>query len=81
MSLPSPEHTLRVVDPVAFGDVTLAPSAMTGQSEAQLADAMAAILEKTSPASGAEALRQLREAFPASPLTVRVAAFAAAMRR
>lgn len=81
MSPPSPAHALRVNDPSPYGDVTIAPSAMTGRSEAQLARAMAEVLLETAPATGAEALRQLRDTFPSSPLTVRVAALAAMMRR
>jgi len=41
---PSPVNALRISDPVPYGDVTIAPSAMTGRSEAQLARAMADIL-------------------------------------
>ena len=81
MSPPSPAHALRISDPSPYGDVTIAPPAMTGRSEAQLARAMAEVLLETTPSSGAEALRQLRDAFPSSPLTIRVAALAAMMRR
>ena len=81
MPPPSPEFALRISDPSPYGDVTIAPSAMTGRSEAQLARAMAEVLLETAPASGAEALRRLRDAFPSSPLTIRVAALAAIMRR
>jgi hypothetical protein len=60
-----------------IGDMTLAPKAMTGRSEADLARAMAEHLLTANPASGAKALAVLRDAFPDSPLTVRVAALAA----
>jgi hypothetical protein len=73
--------TMQILDPVPFGDVTLAPSKMTGRSEAELARAMADALLDTPPASGAEALRHLRLVFPQSPLTVRIAALDAMMRR
>jgi hypothetical protein len=81
MSPPSPELALRISDPSPYGDVTIAPAAMTGRSEAQLARAMAEVLLETAPQTDADALRQLRETFPSSPLTVRVAALAAIMRR
>jgi hypothetical protein len=64
-----------------LGDVTLAPFAMTKRTEADLARAMAAHLHGTRPGSGAEALSALRRAFPDSPLTLRVTALAALMRR
>jgi hypothetical protein len=81
MSPPSPEFALRITDPSPYGDVTIAPAAMTGRSEAQLARAMAEALLEAAPQTGADALRQLRETFPSSPLTVRVAALAAMVRR
>ena len=64
-----------------MGDMTLAPFAMTKRTEADLAQAMAEHLRGTRPGSGAEALSALRRAFPNSPLTVRVTALAAMMRR
>lgn len=64
-----------------LGDVTLAPFAMTKRTEADLARAMAEHLRGTRPGSGTEALAMLRRAFPDSPLTVRVTALAALMRR
>lgn len=64
-----------------FGDVTLAPFAMTKRSEADLAHAMAEHLRDARPGSGAEALSALRRAFPHSPLTLRVMALGALMRR
>jgi hypothetical protein len=42
---------------------------------------MATELMTSSPESDADALRYLRQTFPDSPLTVRVAALAAIMRR
>ena len=64
-----------------FGDVALAPAALTGMSEAELARSMAEHLFAASPETHADALGLLRRAFPGSPLTVRVAALAALMRR
>ena len=55
--------------------------ALTLQGETDLATAMTSYLRAARPGSGAEALRALRRAFPDSPLTVRVAALAALMRR
>jgi hypothetical protein len=77
-TVPSP---VRVSDPLPLGDVPLAPAALTGVPEAQLARSMVDQLRSTDPATSAEALRFLRRAFPHSPLTVRVAALAALMRR
>jgi hypothetical protein len=73
--------TVRITEPEPFGDVTLAPSFMTGQSETQLARAMAHALVEQKPSTASQALRQLRALFPESPLTVRVAALNALMRR
>ena len=72
---------IRVKDPVPFGDVVLAPAALTGVSEAQLARAMAEQLLATAPGGEAEALSELQHAFAHSPLTARLAALAALMRR
>jgi hypothetical protein len=57
------------------------PFALTPLGENDLATAMAEYLRAARPGSGAEALRTLRRAFPDSPLTLRVAALAALMRR
>ena len=73
-------RTVRIDEPDPFGDVTLAPALMTGQTETQLARAMADTLMEQ-PASASQALRHLRNLFPDSPLTVRVAALNALMRR
>jgi hypothetical protein len=72
---------LRISEPDAFGDVTLAPAAITGRSESELAHSMAQALIGATPGSGAEALNLLRRLFPDSPLTTRVAALDAIMRR
>jgi len=74
-------QTMQIADPDPFGDVTLAPSGLTGRPEALLARDMAAALLEAQPASDAEALRHLRLVFPQSPLTIRIAALAAMMRR
>jgi hypothetical protein len=74
-------QTRQIADPDPFGDVTLAPSRMTGRSEAELARAVADALLEAQATSGAEALQYLRLVFPQSPLTVRIAALGAMMRR
>lgn len=74
-------HRLSPVDVLPFGDMPLAPFAMTKRSEADLASAMAEHLRGTRPTSGSEALNVLRRAFPDSPLTARVLALGALMRR
>jgi len=71
----------RVAEPDPFGDVTLAPASMTGQSESQLARAMARALVEHTPTTASQALSQLRALFPETPLTARVAALNSMMRR
>jgi hypothetical protein len=73
--------TLRIDDPAPFGDMPLAPPELTGMSQAELARSMADYLLESSPGSDAQALQLLRQVFPYSPLTTRVAALAALMRR
>jgi hypothetical protein len=74
-------HPLSPADTPPFGDMPLAPFAMTKRTEADLARAMVEHLQETAPATGAEALGALRHAFPDSPLSTRVTAFASLMRR
>lgn len=74
-------HPLSAADALPIGDMPLAPFAMTKRTEADLASAMAAHLRSSAPASGSEALSALRRAFPNSPLTMRVMALSAIMRR
>jgi hypothetical protein len=74
-------HPLSSAEALPFGDMSLAPFAMTKRSEADLASAMAEHLREARPASGSEALSALRRAFPNSPLTARVMALGALMRR
>jgi hypothetical protein len=73
--------TLRIDDPAPFGDMPLAPPELTGVSQAELARSMADFLMASTPGTDAQALQVLRQAFPSSPLTTRVAALAALMRR
>jgi hypothetical protein len=81
MTISLDRSTIRVTDPVPFGDVVLAPPEATGRSQAELARSMAEHLLSQDPESDAEALSALRQAFPHAPLTARVAALAALMRR
>ena len=74
-------HPLSPTDSLPLGDMPLAPFAMTKRTEADLAQAMVEHLRETEPASGSEALGALRRAFPDSPLSARVTAFASLMRR
>ena len=74
-------HPLSPADTPPLGDMPLAPFAMTKRTEADLAQAMAEHLQTEAPSSGSEALGALRRAFPDSPLSARVSAFASLMRR
>ena len=74
-------HPLSPTDALPLGDMPLAPFAMTKRTEADLAQAMVEHLQETAPASGSDALGALRRAFPDSPLSAPVAAFASLMRR
>ncbi len=81
MSASAFKSAIRIIEPDPFGDVTLAPAAVTGRSESELARSMADALLEAGPSSGTDALGLLRRLFPDSPLTVRVAALDALMRR
>jgi hypothetical protein len=81
MTLSLSRSTIRVTDPIPLGDVVLAPPEATGRSQADLARSMAEQLLSQGSESDAEALSVLRQAFPHAPLTARVAALAALMRR
>ena len=73
--------TLRIEPPAPFGDVALVPAALSGRPEADLARAMAAALADVEAPTAAEVYRRLRAAFPAAPLSARVAALASLMDR
>jgi len=74
-------HPLSPTDALPLGDMPLAPFAMTKRTEADLAQAMVEHLSEVEPTSGSEALGELRRAFPDTPLSTRVSAFASLMRR
>ena len=73
-------RTIRMIEEVRpLGSITLAPKAMTGCSESDLARAMAeAVTDGESPA---RALAELRSIFPDMPLSLRIAALDMLMRR
>jgi hypothetical protein len=71
----------RISDPDPFGDVTLVPVSSDGLGEMRLAREMADALVDKHPRTASQALKQLRQTFPGSPLTARVAALNALMRR
>jgi hypothetical protein len=77
----APRKTLRISEPDPFGDVTLVPQQLSGHTQADLARAMADALIEAKTESHSDALRILRLMFPHAPLTVRVAALGAMMRR
>lgn len=74
-------HPHSPADAPPLGDMPLAPFAMTKRTEADLAQAMVEHLKEAAPSSGSEALDALRRAFPDTPLSARVTAFASLMRR
>jgi hypothetical protein len=73
--------TLRIQPPVPFGDVTMVPASLSGRPEADLARAMAAALADVEAPTAADVYNRLRQAFPAAPLSARVAALASLMDR
>ncbi len=73
--------TLRVQPPMPYGDVALVPAPLSGRPEADLARAMAAALSDVEAPTAAEVYNRLRQAFPAAPLSARVAALATLMDR
>ncbi len=58
-------RVMRVQPPSPLGDMTVAPAALTGRAEADMAHAMAAALAEYEVPSAAEVLGRLRRAFPA----------------
>jgi hypothetical protein len=72
---------LRVQPPVPFGDVTMVPATLSGRPEADTARAMAAALADIEAPTAAEIFGRLRQSFPLSPLSARVAALGVIMER
>lgn len=68
-------------DAPPLGEVVLAPAALTGRSQAELARSMVNYLQEAAPNTGAEALSLLRRTFPNAPFPARAAALAALGRR
>jgi hypothetical protein len=89
MSVAEHRHTMHPADPAPLGEVVLAPATLTGRSESQSAEAMADSVAETyavttdgdNPTTASQALRHLRAMFPEHPLSMRVAALNALMRR
>ena len=75
-------RTIRMIEEVRpLGSITLAPKAMTGCSEADLARSMAQAVSDKSRHSPTGALAELRDIFPDIPLSLRVAALNILMSR
>jgi hypothetical protein len=72
---------MRVQPPSPLGDMTVAPAALTGRAEADMAHAMAAALAEYDAPSATEVLGRLRHAFPLSPLGARLTALGLMMER
>jgi hypothetical protein len=73
--------TLRILPPMPHGEVALAPALLSGRPETDLARAMASALADVEAPTAAEVYNRLRQAFPTSPLSVRVAALSTLMDR
>jgi len=74
-------RTIRMIEEVRpLGSITLAPKAMTGCSESDLARAMVEAVSEGAE-SPAQALAELRSIFPDMPLSLRIAALDMLMRR
>jgi hypothetical protein len=81
MQVPSPRRFVRTEEVPPFGEVAFVPASTTGRPEPATAQMIAAALRDAPPESTAEALMRLRQAFPDTPLSVRVAALGLLMRR
>jgi hypothetical protein len=73
--------TLQIQSPIPFGDVTMVPATISGRPEAEMARAMAAALSDIEAPSAADVHKRLRQAFPLTPLSVRISALAALMEK
>jgi hypothetical protein len=76
-----PPESILTEQTYPLGSVTLAPAAMTGCSEADLARSMAEAVSEAGQRSPISALRELRDTFPDMPLYLRVKALHELMRR
>lgn len=74
-------RVMRVQPPSPLGDMTVAPAALTGRTEADMAQAMAAALSEYDAPSATEVLSRLRRAFPLAPLGTRLTALGLMMER
>jgi hypothetical protein len=79
--MPARQITLRVQPPMPFGDVTVVPETFSGRAPADLAQAMAATFADADMPSATDVFNRLRQSFPLSPLSARVAALDVIMGR
>jgi len=73
--------TLRVQQPMPFGEVTMVPATLSGRPEADMARAMAAAFADTEAPTSTDVFNRLRQSFPLVPLNTRVAALGVIMER
>jgi hypothetical protein len=73
--------TLRVQSPAPFGEVTIVPSPISGRPDGTMAEAMTTALAAVDAPTASEILKTLRQSFPQTPLSARVAALRVVMKR
>jgi len=73
--------TLRIKPPMPFGEVTLVPAPLSERPEADMARAMASALAEVETPTAADVFNRLRQSFPLTPLSARVAALGVIMER
>jgi len=73
--------TLRVQPPMPLGEVIVVPETLSGRTEADLAHAMAAAFPDVEMPTAADVFNRLRQSFPLTSLSARVAALDVIMGR
>jgi hypothetical protein len=73
--------TLRVQPPMPLGEVIVVPERLSGRTEADLAHAMAAAFPDVEMPTAADVFNRLRQSFPLTSLSARVAALDVIMGR
>ena len=73
--------TLRINPPVPFGEVTLVPAGLSERPAADMARVMADAVADVEAPTAADVFNRLRQSFPFAPLSMRVAALGAVMKR
>ena len=73
--------TLRIKPPIPFGEVTLVPAPLSERPEADMARAMATALADVDTPTATDVFNRLRQSFPLTPLSARVAALGVIMER